>query len=114
KYKASAVDGLEWYFFTNRERKYPNGNRPKRDAGERQGYWKATGTTQPINDENAIQIGSKRTLVYYRWKNKDLPIKGTEIKTDYKMHEYVMGAPAKSAEDPDTADIEHSTDQDSK
>ncbi|XP_026435786.1 NAC domain-containing protein 83-like [Papaver somniferum] len=113
-YKDHAVDGLEWYFFTKRERKYPNGNRPKRDAGGRQGYWKATGTTRLINDENGKEIGSKRTLVYYRWKNKDFPIKGTEIKTDYKKHEYVMAAPAKSAEDPGTADIEYPTEQDSK
>ncbi|XP_026444148.1 NAC domain-containing protein 72-like [Papaver somniferum] len=113
-YKEYAVDGSEWYFFTKRERKYPNGNRPKRDAGGRGGYWKATGTTQAIKDENEREIGSKRTLVYYKWDDKELRIKGNETKTDYKMHEYVASAPAKSAEDPDTADIEHSIDQGSK
>ncbi|KAL3536286.1 hypothetical protein ACH5RR_004747 [Cinchona calisaya] len=36
----------EWYFFTPRDRKYPNGMRPNRMAAS--GYWKATGTDKPI------------------------------------------------------------------
>ncbi|KAL8245253.1 hypothetical protein R6Q59_011511 [Mikania micrantha] len=36
----------EWYFFTPRDKKYPNGLRPNRMAGS--GYWKAAGTDRPI------------------------------------------------------------------
>ncbi|KAF2309431.1 hypothetical protein GH714_002415 [Hevea brasiliensis] len=37
----------EWYFFTPRDRKHPNGGRPSRAAGN--GYWRATGADKPIN-----------------------------------------------------------------
>nr|GME00537.1 NAC transcription factor 29-like [Ipomoea batatas] len=69
----------EWYFFTPRDRKYPNGIRPNRAAVS--GYWKATGTDKAIYSGSKY-VGVKKALVFYQGK----PPKGT--KTDWIMHEY--------------------------
>lgn len=69
----------EWYFFTPRDRKYPNGVRPNRAAVS--GYWKATGTDKAIYSGSKY-VGIKKALVFYKGK----PPKG--IKTDWIMHEY--------------------------
>ncbi|XVF18937.1 hypothetical protein REPUB_Repub11eG0066700 [Reevesia pubescens] len=69
----------EWYFFTPRDRKYPNGSRPNRVAGS--GYWKATGTDKIITTEGR-KVGIKKALVFYIGKAP----KGT--KTNWIMHEY--------------------------
>lgn len=69
----------EWYFFSPRDRKYPNGARPNRAAVS--GYWKATGTDKAIYS-GAKYVGVKKALVFYQGK----PPKGT--KTDWIMHEY--------------------------
>lgn len=75
----------EWYFFTPRDRKYPNGSRPNRAAGC--GYWKATGADKPITSSapsKAVKqkVGVKKALVFYRGK----PPNGA--KTNWLMHEY--------------------------
>ncbi|XP_050220532.1 NAC domain-containing protein JA2L-like [Mercurialis annua] len=69
----------EWYFFSPRDRKYPNGSRPNRVAGS--GYWKATGTDKVIVTDGR-KVGIKKALVFYIGK----PPKGT--KTNWIMHEY--------------------------
>uniref|UniRef100_A0A6N2L8J1 NAC domain-containing protein n=1 Tax=Salix viminalis TaxID=40686 RepID=A0A6N2L8J1_SALVM len=69
----------EWYFFSPRDRKYPNGSRPNRVAGS--GYWKATGTDKVITTEGR-KVGIKKALVFYIGKAP----KGT--KTNWIMHEY--------------------------
>ncbi|KAL5736252.1 hypothetical protein ACOSP7_030723 [Xanthoceras sorbifolium] len=69
----------EWYFFSPRDRKYPNGSRPNRVAGS--GYWKATGTDKIITTEGR-KVGIKKALVFYVGKAP----KGT--KTNWIMHEY--------------------------
>lgn len=71
----------EWYFFTPRDRKYPNGVRPNRATSS--GYWKATGTDKPILTSCGMKsIGVKKSLVFYKGR----PTKGS--KTDWTMHEY--------------------------
>ncbi|CAO2202974.1 unnamed protein product [Urochloa humidicola] len=92
---AKAIFGeAEWYFFSPRDRKYPNGVRPNRAAGS--GYWKATGTDKPItlsgggaaaaaadpSSESRAMIGVKKALVFYKGR----PPKG--MKTSWIMHEY--------------------------
>ncbi|XP_038897025.1 NAC domain-containing protein 72-like [Benincasa hispida] len=69
----------EWYFFSPRDRKYPNGSRPNRVAGS--GYWKATGTDKIISTQGK-RVGIKKALVFYVGKAP----KGT--KTNWIMHEY--------------------------
>lgn len=69
----------EWYFFSPRDRKYPNGVRPNRAAVS--GYWKATGTDKSIHSGSKY-VGVKKALVFYKGK----PPKG--VKTDWIMHEY--------------------------
>ncbi|XP_022875072.1 NAC transcription factor 29-like [Olea europaea var. sylvestris] len=71
----------EWYFFTPRDRKYPNGGRPNRTAAS--GFWKATGTDKPIvGSSGSGRIGVKKDLIFYKGK----PPKG--VKTDWVMTEY--------------------------
>lgn len=86
----AAFGDKEWYFFSPRDRKYPNGARPNRAAAS--GYWKATGTDKTILTSTATaarggggnlqNIGVKKALVFYKGR----PPKG--IKTNWIMHEY--------------------------
>ncbi|XVE51286.1 hypothetical protein DITRI_Ditri02bG0027800 [Diplodiscus trichospermus] len=86
----------EWYFFSHRDRKYPNGARPNRAATS--GYWKATGTDKPIVTSDGNQkVGVKKALVFYGGK----PPKG--IKTNWIMHEYRL-VDNNSASKPQIAD----------
>nr|GMD67422.1 NAC transcription factor 29-like [Ipomoea batatas] len=73
----------DFYFFTHRDRKYKNGNRPSRAAGD--GYWKATTADKPITHRvDGPVIGHKKTLVYYEGR----PPKGE--KTNWIMHEFTV------------------------
>ncbi|KAI3708444.1 hypothetical protein L2E82_37613 [Cichorium intybus] len=76
----------EWYFFSPRDRKYPNGSRPNRVAGS--GYWKATGTDKVIISEGR-KVGIKKALVFYVGKAP----RGS--KTNWIMHEYRLSEPPK-------------------
>nr|WLO57480.1 NAC transcription factor 21 [Rheum palmatum] len=77
----------EWYFFSPRDRKYPNGSRPNRAAGS--GYWKATGADKPIGYPKPLAI--KKALVFYAGKAP----KGE--KTNWIMHEYRLADVDRSA-----------------
>ncbi|KAL4596201.1 hypothetical protein ACB092_12G147800 [Castanea dentata] len=77
----------EWYFFSPRDRKYPNGSRPNRAAGT--GYWKATGADKPIGNPKAV--GIKKALVFYAGKAP----RGE--KTNWIMHEYRLADVDRSA-----------------
>lgn len=71
----------EWYFFSPRDRKYPNGVRPNRAAAS--GFWKATGTDKPILTScGSKSIGVKKALVFYIGR----PPRG--VKTEWIMNEY--------------------------
>uniref|UniRef100_A0ACD5W411 Uncharacterized protein n=1 Tax=Avena sativa TaxID=4498 RepID=A0ACD5W411_AVESA len=72
----------EWYFFTPRDRKYPNGSRPNRSAGS--GYWKATGADKPVVSKGSggRTVGIKKALVFYAGRAP------RGVKTDWIMHEY--------------------------
>ncbi|KAF3774395.1 NAC domain-containing protein 72 [Nymphaea thermarum] len=71
----------ELYFFSQRDRKFPNGLRLNRGAGS--GFWKATGTNKTIVvDSN--KVGTKKALVCYVGK----PPNGS--KTNWIMHEYQL------------------------
>ncbi|XP_047306755.1 NAC transcription factor ONAC010-like [Impatiens glandulifera] len=91
----------EWYFFSQRDRKYPNGARPNRAATS--GYWKATGTDKPVMAQGGTgtggtggrqqKLGVKKALVFYGGK----PPRG--IKTNWIMHEYRLSSSSSSSSD---------------
>ncbi|KAH7526417.1 hypothetical protein ACOSP7_016448 [Xanthoceras sorbifolium] len=81
--KALFGEDHEWYFFSPREKKYPNGSRPNRAAGV--GYWKATAIDKPIfscSAGSSKRVGVKKALVFYAGRAP------RGLKTDWMMSEY--------------------------
>ena len=69
----------EWYFYSQKDRKYATGQRTNRATAT--GYWKATGKDRSIH-RNGSLVGMRKTLVFYKGRAP----KGR--KTDWVMHEF--------------------------
>ncbi|KAJ6749794.1 hypothetical protein OIU85_000428 [Salix viminalis] len=78
KYKLFQEDA--WYFFTTRLKKYPKGKIP--DRGVPGGFWKPTGSPDPIPAKHSNIAIERRSLDFYEGKGN------TGRRTEWKMHEY--------------------------
>lgn len=79
--KAIIKSDQEWFFFSPRGKKYPNGSQSKRATEI--GYWKATGKERAVKS-GLNAIGTKRTLVFHIGRAP----KGE--RTEWIMHEYCV------------------------
>ncbi|GAA0170831.1 hypothetical protein LIER_25010 [Lithospermum erythrorhizon] len=79
--KAVIQSENEWFFFSPRGRKYPNGSQSRRATES--GYWKATGKERNVKSVSNV-IGTKRTLVFHIGRAP----KGQ--RTEWLMHEFCM------------------------
>ncbi|XP_073157546.1 NAC domain-containing protein 21/22 [Henckelia pumila] len=75
----ACVGGKEWYFYSQRDRKYATGLRTNRATVS--GYWKATGKDRRVI-RKGTQVGMRKTLVFYQGRAP----KGR--KTEWVMHEF--------------------------
>ncbi|CAH8342312.1 unnamed protein product [Eruca vesicaria subsp. sativa] len=81
--KTACVGGKDWYFYSQRDRKYATGLRTNRATAT--GYWKATGKDRAILRKSKL-VGMRKTLVFYQGRAP----RGR--KTDWVMHEFRLQA----------------------
>ncbi|XP_042476645.1 NAC domain-containing protein 30-like isoform X2 [Macadamia integrifolia] len=72
----------QWYFYSTRDKKYPNG--PRSNRATLHGHWKVTGKVRNICCNNNRIVGTKKTLVFYKGRAPSAD------RTDWVMHEYTM------------------------
>ncbi|KAL5564503.1 hypothetical protein UlMin_027667 [Ulmus minor] len=90
--ESACVGGKEWYFYSQRDRKYATGLRTNRATAS--GYWKATGKDRQVlakstssSSTSQSLVGMRKTLVFYQGRAP----KGR--KTDWVMHEFRLEGP---------------------
>jgi hypothetical protein len=99
----------EWYFFYQKDRKYPTGLRT--NQATEAGYWKATGKDKEVYNTTkgvVLLVGMKKTLVFYKGRAP----RGD--KTNWVMHEYrlegnALLGPASASSSATNADASAST-----
>ncbi|MCD9638613.1 hypothetical protein HAX54_022699 [Datura stramonium] len=82
--EVACVGGKEWYFYSQRDRKYATGLRTNRATVS--GYWKATGKDRAVIRKGSL-VGMRKTLVFYQGRAP----KGR--KSDWVMHEFRLESP---------------------
>ncbi|XP_075646866.1 NAC domain-containing protein 21/22-like [Castanea sativa] len=82
--ETACVGGKDWYFYTQRDRKYATGLRTNRATAS--GYWKATGKDRTVLRRGSL-VGMRKTLVFYQGRAP----KGR--KSDWVMHEFRLEGP---------------------
>ncbi|XP_058219080.1 NAC domain-containing protein 21/22-like isoform X1 [Rhododendron vialii] len=82
--QTACVGGKEWYFYSQRDRKYATGLRTNRATVS--GYWKATGKDRPVLRRGTL-VGMRKTLVFYQGRAP----KGR--KSEWVMHEFRLEGP---------------------
>ncbi|KAF7059264.1 hypothetical protein CFC21_066191 [Triticum aestivum] len=93
--KKAKMGEKEWYFYCQKDRKYPTGIQTNRAT--KAGYWKATGKDKEIFHPLPTLIGMKKTLVFYKGRAP----RGE--KTNWVMHEYRLEISKQPAYGPSTA-----------